>query len=216
MRYFISLGLTLLVALQVNNLSSKTSIVQQQDSQTKEEASRQTQEAIEKAFKPVRELLLSEHVPFDPDILKDRDWRRKLKTTFFGMWEMHRACRLGRQLKGLLLADVLYLPERIDTVGDTVIIANMIIFEGRNVVIKGKGNFAFYPIEGQGMLGTTLQEAMLKQGYTEDPKFGCEAFDQSAGKGFVPSFIDDFTESVDTSGESHEEGLPKDKKRPRK
>jgi hypothetical protein len=201
--YFISLSLTLLLALQVNNLSSQPSLIQQQDCQTKEEASRQAQEAKEKAFKPARELLLRERVPFDPDVLKDLDWRRKLKTTLYGMWEMHRACRLGSQLKGLLLADVLYLPEKIELVDDTVIIANMIIFEGRNIVIKGNHSFASYPIEGQGVLGTTLPEAMLKQGYTEeDPKFGCDAFNQSAGKRFVPSFIDDFTVTVDTSAKS--------------
>ncbi|HBB88767.1 MAG TPA: hypothetical protein DC047_14240 [Blastocatellia bacterium] len=110
----------------------------------------------------------------------------------------------------------MYLPEKIDLVDDTVIIANMIIFEGRNIVIKGNHSFVYYPVEGQGVLGTALEEAMLKQGYTEEvPKFGCDAFNQSAAKRFVPSCIDNFTFTVDTSGAGPKGDLRNDKQRPR-
>src|ERR1041385_1696225 len=91
----VSLSLGLLLILQVINFSETTSI-QQPESQTKEGTAQQ-QETQEEAFKPARQLLLRERVPFDPDLLKDAEWRRKLASKLFAMWEMHVSRRSGKQ-----------------------------------------------------------------------------------------------------------------------
>ncbi|MEO7971278.1 MAG: hypothetical protein ABI698_08265 [bacterium] len=213
--YCISLSLGLLLTFQVINFSSKTTIVQQPDSQTKEETARQQQEAQERAFKPVRDLLLREHVPFDPDLLKDAEWRRKLAPKLYGMWEMHASRHLGKQLKGLQLADILYLPEKVDLTDDTVIIANKVIFEGRNAVIKGSHNIAVYPVEDVGLLGMTLDEALVEQGFTkQDAQFVPVGYKGTrAGKRFIPYLIEDGGITIDTSGEGYKEWLEKQKQR---
>ena len=206
--YFVSLSLTLLLAVQVNSFSSKASNVPQQGSQTKEVTARQ-QETEENAFKPARDLLLRERVPFDPDLLKDAEWRRKLAPKLYGMWEMHVSRRLGNQLKGLQLADNLYLPEKVDLTEDTVIIANRVIFEGRNAVIKGNHNIAVYPVEYVGLLGVTMDQAMLEQGFTkQDVQFVPASFSSAPfRKRFIPYLIEDGSITIDTSGPGYKEWL---------
>nr|MBA3768480.1 hypothetical protein [Acidobacteriota bacterium] len=215
--YCISLSLASLLTLQGITFSSKSSraLAQQPDSQTKVETSRQQQDAVEKAFKPVRELLFKVGVPFDPDILKDREWRKKLAPKLYAMWEMHASRRLAKQLKGVQLADILYLPEKIELTEDTVIIANKVVFEGRDVLIKGPHNIAVYPVEDAGLLGTTLEEAMLEQGFiSQDVQLVSVNHKGSpTRKRFVPQLIEDGSITIDTSGQGYKEWLEKQKQK---
>ena len=216
-RYFVSLALVSLFALVMIVTSSKPgkTQTQQPDLQTREQELRQQEEKREKAFKPTRELLLKAGAPFDPDVLKDPDWRRKLTPTLNTLWQMHEPRRLGNKLKGLQLADTLYLPEKVDLVGDTVIIANSVVFEGGDVVIKGNHNIAVYPVKELGTLGTTLEEAMLRQGLVGH---GAEFINASL-KGsssrtrFVPQFIREPHITVDTSGVGYREWLENQKRK---
>jgi hypothetical protein len=209
MRYRISLGLTLLLALQIFFLPAKLSLAQS------DEASAKKQEAQERAFKPARELLQRERVPFDPDILKDAEWRRKLAPKLYGMWEMHASRRLGKQLAGLQLADILYLPETVELTGDTVILANKVIFEGRNAVIKGNYNIAVYPVEEVGLLGATMEEAMLDRGFTRKAaNFAPVSFKNAPNvKRLIPDLIQDGGITIDTSGPGYKEWLEKQKRK---
>jgi hypothetical protein len=215
--YCISLALALLLMLELFAVSSSSNkgLAQQPDLQTKERELHQQQEAVEQAFKPARELMLKAGVPFDPDLLKDPAWRRKLAPRLSGLWQMHTPRRLGRRLGGLQLADTLYLPEKVDLTADTVIIANKVVFEGRDVVIKGNHNIAVYPVVETGMLGTTLEEAMLKQGFSERKvKFANASLKGSSDqKQFVPEFIEDGSLTIDTSGPGYREWLEKQKQR---
>jgi hypothetical protein len=210
-RYSISLGLAFLLTLLMIAVSSQSgrALAQQPDSQTKAETSREQQDSEEKAFKPTRELLRKEGVPFDPDILQDREWRRKLAPKLSAMWEMHVSRRLGKQLKGVQLADILYLPEKVELAEDTVIIANKVIFEGRDVLIKGHHNIAVYPVEEVGLLGSTLEEAMLEQGVVGGGvRFVSANLKGSpTGKRFVPRLIEDGKLTIDTSGQGYKEWL---------
>ena len=209
----VSLSLGLLLILQVINFSETTSI-QQPESQTKEGTAQQ-QETQEEAFKPARQLLLRERVPFDPDLLKDAEWRRKLASKLFAMWEMHVSRRSGKQLKGLQLADTLYLPEKVDLTEDTVIIANKVIFEGRNAVIKGNHSIAVYPVQDVGLIGMTLDQAMLEQGFTRrDMRFVPASFSRTPGsKRFIPHLIEDGSITIDTSGPGYKEWLENQKQK---
>src|SRR5258706_1152804 len=123
--------------------------------------------------------------------------------------------RLGRRLTGLQLADTLYLPEKVDLTADTVIIANKVVFEGRDVVIKGNHNIAVYPVVESGMLGTTLEEAMLKQAFNERKvEFAYVSFKASTTrKQFVPQFIEDGNLTIDPSGPGYREWLERQKQK---
>ncbi len=224
-RYCISITLALMLALELVAISSRSNraLAQQPDLQTqqqeirqrKEQEFRQAEERKETAFKPTRELLLKAGVPFDPDILKDPEWRRKLAPQLRGLWQMFTPRRLGRRLGGLQLADTLYLPEKVDLTADTVIIANRVVFEGRDVVIKGNHNIAVYPVVETGMLGTTLEEAMLKQGFSErNVEFAYVSLKgSSTRKQFVPQFIEDGSLTIDTGGPGYREWLERQRQR---
>ena len=104
-------------------------------------------------FKSGRELLLSKGVPFDPDILLHDNWREEIAGSIRQMPEMARVRRAATMLKGVQLADTLYLPEKIILTGDTVILAKRLVFEGPNVLIKGTHNIYVFPIESEELVG---------------------------------------------------------------
>ena len=89
------------------------------------------------AVNQVRQLLTSAQVPFDPLVLFSRNWRQKLAPVLARMPEMYMESFHRGPLSGVKLADTLHLPEKVKLDGDTVIIANRIKFEGRNILIKG-------------------------------------------------------------------------------
>ena len=91
--------------------------------------------------------MLLRGVPFDPDMLLEPDWREKLVPKFALMPELQQS-RLGlKKLEGLQLADTLYLPERVELSGDTVILARQVIFGGNNIVIKGPHDLHVFVVE---------------------------------------------------------------------
>src|SRR5438067_2575586 len=75
--------------------------------------SQDEQERVRRVFKPAKDLLEQKGVPFEAEILLDADWRAKLDPIFARMPEMQVERRLGKELRGVQLADVLYLPEKV-------------------------------------------------------------------------------------------------------
>ena len=98
-------------------------------------------------FKSGRALLLQKNVPFDPDDLLKRGWKQKLRTTLDQMPELQVVQQGDNKLKGAQIAHTLYLPENIQLVGDTVILARRLVFLGRNVVIKGPHDIHIFTID---------------------------------------------------------------------
>ncbi|HEU4767358.1 MAG TPA: hypothetical protein VFS77_08275, partial [Pyrinomonadaceae bacterium] len=81
-------------------------------------------------FKRTKELLVRKGVPFEPDILMTPNWRETLAPHFEQIAEMQDV-RIGpRRLKGVQMAHTLYLPEKVELVDDTVILARNVVFEG--------------------------------------------------------------------------------------
>jgi hypothetical protein len=76
-------------------------------------------------FRHGRDLLLQKGVPFEPEELLNPGWQKNLRAKFAQMPEMQetRVVWTG-QIQGALLADILYLPEKVEITGDTVILAN--------------------------------------------------------------------------------------------
>jgi hypothetical protein len=139
---------------------------QQQPVQSKTyEQVRQEREAQKREdYKVNHELLLNHGVPFDPDVLLDGEhWRERLEPILSAMPEMQNIRRGAAKLKGVQLAHTLYLPEKVELSGDTVLLVRNLIFEGRDVLIKGNYNLSIFSIETVGALGTTLQVALAHQ-----------------------------------------------------
>lgn len=161
-------------------------------------------------FKPARDLLIRWGVPFDPDVLLEAGWRKKLAPVLAQMPEMQAVRFGGKRIKGVQMADILYLPEQVEIIGDTVILAKKVIFEGRHVVIKGNYSVSFLPVELEGVMGTTLEVAMKQQGV----RFAAVSYNSSpALKNFVPRLLEkDWSIKIDTSGKGRKEWLEEQEK----
>lgn len=163
-----------------------------------------------KNFKAGRDLLLRKGVPFDPDELLDRGWQAKLSPKPAAMPEVQVSRRPGKRLKGVQLADILYLPEKVELTGDTVILAGQVVFEGRDAAIGGHFNVYFFPVEAEGVLGTTLESAMAEQGFKSSGvnfvRAGYNA--PTRARRFVPRFLQDgWSLTADTSGRGYGDWL---------
>lgn len=101
-------------------------------------------EAKRNSFKSGRDLLRQKGVPFDPDLLLEPGFKKNLAPIFATMAEFRESRLVGKQTEGVQLADTLFLPEVVELTGDTVIIANNLIFSGKNVVIKGPHDLHFF------------------------------------------------------------------------
>jgi hypothetical protein len=117
---------------------------QQQSPLTREQKRQQERESKRESFKSGRELLRKHGVPFDPDLLLEPGFKEKMAPTFAAMPEFRESRLVGRQIEGVQLADTLFLPETVELTGDTVIIANQLVFSGKNVVIKGPHDLHFF------------------------------------------------------------------------
>ena len=81
-------------------------------------------EPLQKNFKKGRDLLLKKSVPFEPNDLLEGRWPKTLKAKLEQMPVMRETRVIRqRQMRGVQLADTLYLPERVEITGDTVILA---------------------------------------------------------------------------------------------
>jgi hypothetical protein len=143
-------------------------------------------------------------VPFEAEALLDPQWRVKIGPALRQMYEMNVTRKASRKLKGVQMADTLYLPEKVELTGDTFIIANKVVFEGTDAVIKGYGtNVYFFPVGESGVLGTTLEAAMRKQGV----QFVNASFSSSARlKRFVPRLLrQGGSITIDTGGDGYAE-----------
>ncbi|HEV3467988.1 MAG TPA: hypothetical protein VG148_01595 [Pyrinomonadaceae bacterium] len=175
----------------------------QQSPQETDEPGPDERERRRKEFKPAKDLLEKKGVPFEAETLLDPDWRARLAPAFAGMAEMRAERRAGRRLKGVQLADTLYLPEKVELTEDTVIIARNVLHEGRDAVIKGNHNIYIYPIEAWGLLGTTAEAARKEAG--RSARVVRAGLRGSPPKRFVPRLIADGTLTIDTSSTRYDD-----------
>jgi hypothetical protein len=121
-------------------------------------------EARRQNFKSGREMLLDKGVTFEPEELL-RDHRSKaLQDALDAMPEMHQSRHETAPLKGVYMADTLYLPENVQLSGHTIIVANYVVFEGKKPVIRGHYDLHFFPAKPVAVLGTTLAQALRGKG----------------------------------------------------
>lgn len=145
----------------------------QQQSSSMRDQNRQKIEQKKASFKSGRDLLLKHGVPFDPDLLMQPGFQKRLAPVFAKMPEFRETRVVGKQMKGVQLADTLFLPENVELTGDTVIIANNMIFSGKKAVIKGPHDLHFFALgpvlsvnmnarNGRGQSGTFVNTAFSK------------------------------------------------------
>jgi hypothetical protein len=157
-------------------------------------------------FKKTKNLLAQKGVPFDPDILMTPNWRKTLAPHFEQMPEMQEVKIGPRRLKGVQMAHTLYLPEKVELTGDTVILARNVIFEGRDAIIKGWSfSIALYPIDQTGLLGSTLEQALQRSG----PQFINAKFSSTATRNIPTNLpaIKDGSLTIDVSGFGYKQWL---------
>jgi hypothetical protein len=126
------------------------------------ETDAEMKERIRHDFQKGRVLLQEKFLPFEPEDLLENDWRQKLESRLAVIPEMQQNRRGGLRLQGAQLANTLYLPEKVELTGDTIIVANKLIFEGSDVVIKGHHSLYLFVSEVTGALGTTLDGAIAR------------------------------------------------------
>lgn len=85
---------------------------------------------------------------------------------------MHEVRYETAPLKGAYIADTLYLPEKVQLTGNTIILTNYLVFEGKNPVIKGPYDLHIFPTQPIEVLGTTLAEALQKKARILSVKLG--------------------------------------------
>jgi hypothetical protein len=112
-------------------------------------------------FQKFRTLLLQQGVPFEPNILLQSSRKELLQESNPNFFSIKTSVRLSnKKIKGAIIAETLYLPEKIELSGDTVILANRVIFEGRNVLIKGHFDISFMPIN-ETVLTTSISNKVV-------------------------------------------------------
>ena len=131
----------------------------------KTEKKRNDLEKLQKDFAPAKKMLLEYGVSFDPEVLIKPDWQQKISSNLNRMAEGQTTLRTSDKVKGVLIANTVILPERVKLMGDLVIIADSIVFEGKSSKIEGLGkNVYIFPITSTGHLEKTLETSLAKQG----------------------------------------------------
>src|SRR5437667_3533477 len=90
--------------------------------QSKDEQRDEQFEIRRKNFDSGRKLLLDKGLSFEPEELLRDNWTKQLKDRLENMPEWHQVRRETRPLKGVYIADTLYLPEKTQIAGHTFIL----------------------------------------------------------------------------------------------
>lgn len=161
-------------------------------------------------FRPLKELLVQKELPFEPELLLNPQSKSLVASKLAQVPEMYETQQLSDKIEGVQLADVLYLPEKVQLTGDTIILANKVIFEGSNPVIKGNYKILYSPLVIDGAMGTTLETEMKEQ----ETIFSKISFSNSSRlKNFTPHLLQgNWSLTIDTSGLGRKEWLEKQKR----
>lgn len=154
-----NLRVTLTGLLLLGLLSALTGVTQQQTgkkapdnqkfSPDTEKARTQMQRAARMSgtVRRMSKLLTKEKVPFEPTILFARNWKSRVRPYLQLMPEMSKTETLPRRFGGAKIANIVYLPDRIELTGDTIILANYLVFASKQVEVVGYDDLLVFPME---------------------------------------------------------------------
>src|SRR5262245_3553711 len=97
-----------------------------------------------KHLEKLKPLFEQHSIPFPPKILAKENWRRRIAPFLKLMPEMKMTRTTGKYLSGVYIAETLILPEHVEVVGLTFILANHMIYEGPNPGITPSGEYGLY------------------------------------------------------------------------
>lgn len=169
---------------------------------------RMSQAEHARGFRRGRDLLVKKGVPFEPNLLLKDGWRQRLKDAFLQMPEMQEVRRAGRKLKGAQLADTLFLPEKIELEGDTVILTRRLIFEGKDVVIKGNYDIHIFTTGS-----TTLTEEVTDSNQARPLNVGFNASSELRRLAYGLRPVRNGKITIDTSGIGRNQWLERERLR---
>jgi hypothetical protein len=169
-------------------------------------------ERSHQTFKKGRQMLLDHGVNFEPNDLLDYRKKDRVISRLESRSEFRKSEMTSNRLSGVRIADTLYLPEKIQLDGDTVIIARFLIFEGENAEIRGHHDLHIFPLEEIGMLGTSLKNAYHRKNPGMVSVSDTELGNFNFSKVRLP-IIAGGNLIVDLRGFGHEEWLEREKKR---
>jgi hypothetical protein len=95
------------------------------------------------AFGRARTLLVGRGLPFDADALLSLHWREELREKLANLPGIRLGVEHVGPIEGVVIADIVNLPETSQIDGDTIVIARKLRFSTRNTVIR-TGPHAFY------------------------------------------------------------------------
>jgi hypothetical protein len=99
-------------------------------------------------FQKFRKLLLDEGVPFEPNILLESNWQELLSKASPNFVSTRSSMRVANgKMRGAVIADSLYLTDKTEFTSDTIILARRLVFEGKDVLIKGNHDIALFLLE---------------------------------------------------------------------
>jgi hypothetical protein len=120
-------------------------------------------------FSAARALLLHHGVPFEPNDLLDNDWSPRLVAALASMPEMHKEVRTSH-LKGVILADTLYLTPQFSINATTVVVANHIVIEGkRQQLFDNRKSYYIFSATPAVAIGESLNQALRHGGVRPVP-----------------------------------------------
>jgi hypothetical protein len=121
----------------------------QKFSPTTEKARAQLQRAARMSgtVRRMSAMLTKQKVPFEPTILFARNWKSLVRPYLEAMPEMSKTATLPERFGGATIANIVYLPDKIELTGDTVIVANYLVFGSRQVEIVGYDDLLVFPLK---------------------------------------------------------------------
>ncbi len=98
-------------------------------------------------IRKVAELLKEEGVEIEAQLLFTANGRKKLRPQLLGIPQMYLSKGHSGRLRGVVMADILTLPEKVKIERDTVIIARRVNFTGRAPTIKGPHDLHLFALD---------------------------------------------------------------------
>lgn len=131
------------------------------------------------------ELLRTRGVPFDPELLIDRNWRSELAPALELMPEMRETLHVTGPMNGVYLADIVLLGAHVNLAGDTFILAREFAPDDENAIINITGYHSIFIY----VIGNSKQNAAMMRSGFPPMRLNIDAMAPSVIQGIPPRYI---------------------------
>jgi len=114
----------------------------------KEATSDEAKQRRRQWFASARSMLMTTGLPFDPNLLLELDYSRRLPESIRQAVTMRGTQTEGSHLSGVYMADTLLLPATVDLDGETILLARRIVFDSSSPIVRThRHGFHAFPLE---------------------------------------------------------------------